>query len=335
MAITVQNLVNDVRVMSGLRDNQYFTDNQIVTLLSDANQELHDTIMRANEHHLMRSFDFSLLGGTGVGNDQMPLPDDFMQGHSVDGDRDLQSQYTVRYLRSWLERNDSKLASRPRYFFRGNSIVFYPQERAAGTYRMWYTPIADRLSLDKTVSFALATSDIPEVPPPGSLAGTGAWELANANAAAATDIPTSGFDLVLTFTTTNLGFSGTYHVVDVGLPPAFGSPTFSTSNLASTAGFSSPPTGTGTYTYTPNGTVSTLPAVITPYSQFLKLHASIAIRQGREKDETDLVQKLTKYSAQMTSNITNRAEEPEQPPLTRRTGDFVGWGDEATIEWAR
>jgi hypothetical protein len=85
MAITLPALISDVRIMSSLRTNQFFTDANIIGFLNDAQQELCDLVMKANEHHLMTSYTFTLLGGEGIGNDTVELPDDFIQGHSIDG----------------------------------------------------------------------------------------------------------------------------------------------------------------------------------------------------------------------------------------------------------
>lgn len=333
MSVLVSDMVSQVRIMSDLRQNQLFTDDQIVDKLNDADRELRDIIKDTNEHYLMSSLDFSLNGGHGVGNDTLNLPDDFIQGHSVDGFPDDDSkQYTVKYLQNWLERNRLKFAFRPKYFLRGKVLQMFPSSRAAGTYRLWYTAKATPLHLPKTVTFTMVSSDIPAVPPTGGLAGTGSWAFQNASTSA--DQPTSGFDLVLTFTSTNLSFSGTYHVVDLGLPPGFSRTTFGVSNLASTAGFTSPPTGTGTYTYQPVGTSATLDTQIDQFSMWHLLHASIAIRNARQQDVTDLDRKLNApgvgYRAHIVGTVTNRTEEPVQPPLTRRDSfetDIGAWAE--------
>jgi hypothetical protein len=135
---------------------------------------------------------------------------------------------------------------------------------------------------------------------------------------------------VIVLATPNNSFSGTYHVVDLGLPPTFGRTTFGVSNLASVSGFTGPPVGTFTYTYQSVNTSASLAPVLDQFSMWHVLHASIAIRQGRQQDSTDLTGKLERYRQHVTGTVTNRAEEPVQPPLTRRDSfetDIGAWAE--------
>jgi hypothetical protein len=325
MATTLASLVSEVRLLSGLRSNQLYTDADIATMLADQWKDLYDRFISANQHYRVKTFDFTLTGN--VGGNSVDLPDDFQLGNGLEMNPTFARPWSVGYLESWLNRNNlgasvldnTGLISVPdgrRYCFNDSQLVVFPADRSAGDYRLYYTPMADTLKAQQTISFAIATGDTPQVPPPGSLAGAGAWLLANASTP--DDLPDSGFDLVLTFLAPNTSFSGTYPVVDVGrTTDGFGSPTFSADNLVSTAGFTNPASGTGTFTYQPVGTTDTLPNMADPWALYLKLGASIAIREARQQDVADLQRRFQEQSARVSNALQNRQEEATQPPLTR------------------
>lgn len=340
MSVSVADLIAKTRLNSGLRNNQLFSDDQIATILSDAFADLRDKMIVRFAYWFRKTFDFTLAGGNG-GNtlDLSQVPDlQMVQGLDLLDSND--NAFTIDMLESFAQRNQfntiwpfgggwgfNGFVGR-RYWVDGDTLFVYPAANSAGNYRLVYTPQYTTLALSKTVNFTLDSADHPIVPPPGSLAGTGAWSLANANLANATDIPTSGFDLTLTFVTTNLGFSGTYHVVDVGLPPTFGAPTFSTSNLASSAGFTNPATGTGTYTYQPAGTIGALPQALFPWQKYLILYASIAIRTSRQQQiMPDMETQWKEINSRVVAATKQRSEGVRQAPITRSNYGAGGWGD--------
>jgi hypothetical protein len=141
-------------------------------------------------------------------------------------------------------------------------------------------------------------------------------------------------DLNLEFDAPNTGYTGAYPIAGIGLQSeGYGLPSASCNNLTSVVSFIGPAAGSGNYTYQAIGTTNELAQVLEPYAQYLKLHASITIRNGREKNVDDLTRKLEAETLRMQSTITNRAEEPSQPPLSNRDGL---WDDGCTdVEWAR
>ncbi len=338
MGVLVSTLIADTRRDSGLRSNRLFSDDQIASILTDAYADLRDKMIIRFAYWFRSTFDFTL--GNGEGNNFLDLslvPDlEMAQGvFLLDANG---NPYPLDLMSSISEINQLNSTYMfgagfgyngfigRKYFLDGDFLFVYPSANASGNYRLVYTPQPKILALSKTVNFNIATADVPEVPPPGLLAGTGAWLLANANLSNATDIPTSGFDLTLTFVTTNLGFSGIYHVVDVGLPPSFGSPTFSTSNLASAAGFSNPATGTGTYTYQPAGTIGTLPDSLTPWAKYLTLYASMVIRTSRRQAMGELDLQFKQIEKRIVAITKQRTEGVRQAPLTH-TNYGIGRGN--------
>lgn len=326
MSTSLASLVSETRLLSGLRSNQLYSDAEIATMLADCWKDLYDKFVQANQHYRIKTFTFTLVGGQGLNS--VDLPDDFQLGNGLELNPAQPRPYTVNYLSSWLNRNNlgasvlgnSFLTPDGRsYCFNDNQLIVYPSDRSAGDYKLYYTPKADTLKAKQTISFTLGNSDIPEVPPPGGLTGNGAWLLPSASTP--DDLPDSGFDLVLTFNAPNTSFSGTYPVTDVGrVSGGFGQPTFACDNLTSTSGFTSPPTGTGTFTYQPLGTTDTLPGMADPWALYLKLCASIAIREARQQDVADLQRRYQEQAARVASALQNRQEEATQPPLTRDRG---------------
>ncbi len=211
-----------------------------------------------------------------------------------------------------------------RYWPDGDDLEILPVANSAGNYKLIYTPQQERLALPVTKTFDFGTSDIPEVPPPGLVGGTGAWLFANGGLTA--DVPTTGFDLTLTFDTPNEGFNGTYHVVDTQLPPVFS--IFGVSNLASTAGFTPPPTGTGTYTYQPVGTIGELPDVLTPWTKYIQLKAAIAIRSGRRQPIGPLDAQFQREEKKLIAITKQRGHGVMQAPITN-----TNWGGGYGFGW--
>lgn len=336
MGISVASLISATRVDSGLRSNRLFSDDQIAEKLTDAYADLRDLMIARFAFWFKKTFDFTLTGGNG-GNiltlsENVPDLEMIQYLNLIDS---VGNPQPVTMLPSVAERNQYA-ASFPflngggfngfvgrRYFVDGDDLEILPAANSAGNYKLVYTPSNQRLALPITVNFALASSDIPEVPPPGLVTGTGAWLLANGGLTS--DVPTSGFDIELTFSSPNAGFSGAYHVVDTQLPPT--QSIFGVSNLASTSGFTSPPTGTGTYTYQPVGTIGELPDVMTPWRKYLQLHASIAIRTSRRQPIASLDLQFQREVKKIVAITKQRSQGVTQAPITNTNwGGFGGNG---------
>src|SRR6516225_12236077 len=91
MSISVQTMVANTRVQSGLRGNQYYTDDQIIALLSDGGSELYDIFTAANQMYVISPYNFTTSNGAtntdptlGAVGPKVNLPSDFQQGHSMD-----------------------------------------------------------------------------------------------------------------------------------------------------------------------------------------------------------------------------------------------------------
>ena len=89
---------------------------------------------------------------------------------------------------------------------------------------------------------------------------------------------------------------------------------------ASTAGMG----GSYRLYYTPffattgSGGTETLPVSMLPWALYIKIHASIAVRTGRQQDTSALEQKLAGIKQRVAGSVKNRTQIPRQAPNTRR-----------------
>lgn len=168
--ILVSSLVADTRVISGVRNNQVWTDDNIAMALSDAGSELYDEFTETNNHYNISTFLFTLAGG--IGHNSTPQPTDFQQGHSLELNPNTANPITVPYLSNWLNRNDAGWGSMlffngaggpsREYCFSDDLIVIFPPQNSAGNYQLYYTPKWTTLALFTSIS--PQTASIPVVP---------------------------------------------------------------------------------------------------------------------------------------------------------------------------
>lgn len=66
------------------------------------------------------------------------------------------------------------------------------------------------------------------------------------------------------------------------------------------------------------GGTEALPVSMTPWAIYIKTHAAIAVRTGRQQDTADLQHKLDQIKQRAVSSVKNRTQAPRQAPITRR-----------------
>jgi hypothetical protein len=172
--VTVQRLVDDVRLMSALKRSTYFSDADIASFLADAASELQDIFVSAFEHYFIRSFKFILAGGpTGY---QVELPNDFVKANLLQqypsGTQLFNSStiglsgkaYTIPMLSNFLDRNRptnffDNQASGKHYQIQDNLIEVLPNNFAAGAYELLYTYRWPELTLGDVVKVQSPTPD--------------------------------------------------------------------------------------------------------------------------------------------------------------------------------
>lgn len=147
MAITRGEIKTRAKQRAEKENDNHVGDEEWNDYINESYQELWDIVVDAYAHHFATSTDFTLSGSTYT----QALPADFYELQSLDRDPDTRHRYDVPSF-LWEERNTTGQVS---YRIRGNLLVIEPRERAAGTYRLWYTPGAAELTADTGASGTL------------------------------------------------------------------------------------------------------------------------------------------------------------------------------------
>lgn len=177
------------------------------------------------------------------------------------------------------------------------------------------------------VGFAVTTGLISETFPDNAVVNlfrqsfvtaAGTWTFYGANQFTQTTSAISPGDTITVTGAANAGNNGTFTVLSVGLNTV----TTATTGLV-TENFV---TGNVSVTAQPAGTLSTLPLQMNSWDLYMKVHAAIAIKTKRDQNVDALEAKLGGLKARILSILTNRREEPSQPPLTRGCGYGVSGG---------
>lgn len=318
--MSLDDLVARARLESGLRANAYYADDQIIRYLDAGGAELADIFTQANQHYVIKEFDFTT---TGPSSAIVTLPTDFQQGHSLEIFPASPGQTrTIRFLPNWLNRNAyvgnaftlAPGGFDPCYTFLGTELRFYPPQcTPAAPFRLYYTPQWTTLAAKSTLTFT--------IDPASSKIGSTPLEFNFPGAGFTTDMVGGTITLAFTDGFNNGPFNGTYTVL------AILSSTDVQTSGSSGASFHNPSSGSGTVVWQPAGTTDTLPTVMVPWSEYLVVYAAIAINTDRQRGTGELERKLQALKVRIASTIGQRQEEPQQPPLTRGTfGGGAGWG---------
>jgi len=86
----------------------------------------------------------------------------------------------------------------------------------------------------------------------------------------------------------------------------------------------------------PANTRQTMPNLMTSWSEYLVVYAAIAINTDRQRGTADLERKLQALKARVSTIVSVRQEEPQQPPLTRDMDGGIwggGWGSGGGGGW--
>lgn len=339
MSVLVQSLIDQARVLSSLKANLFFSDDDIGGFINDAAMELDDIFTDAVEHYSQRSFDFTLVGGVGLNS--VALPSDFEKLQILLRNPTLSNPQRIDPLANLAERGAATAGLVPGigrcYLVEGDNLEILPVSSAAGDYRMLYTPQLGALwpaPPDYTARLATATAL-----PANTVVGIALVAVAN-GALTVDGITALSSDIVLVKNEAAPANNGVYLVNN----PGSGGAPYSLVRIAGTT----PPAvmtsvrvtagtvnaGTswrldvfagilGTSPQTWN--VPTLPARFVPWQLFLKVHAAVAIVQGRKQPMPDgLETKLEQQRQRAVKLSANRTEGVTQAPIQRRGSSFLG-----------
>lgn len=358
MAVLVQTLIDQIRVLSNLKNNLFYSDDDIGGFVNDAALELDDIFTGAVEHYSQASLDFTLAGGVGFNGVSLLLATPaFMKAQVLLKDPLTSNPTRVDPLPNMAERGGGEgVPGLGRcYLIGGDNLEILPASSAAGDYRLLYTPQLGNVwpaPADFTVR-VLAQAALPSALLTGG-PGPGKTATASANGVlpAVDGVSLAVGDRIGDVTGVMLASTvlcGIWRVVSLG---SVGTPWVLTratdydtasaaevhqgASIKATAGT----VGTNTtwlltafsgavdvvvQTYGLSTTTAALPTRLMPWQLFIKVHAAIAIRQGRQQPTGDLVEKMAEQRKRVTAASANRTEGVTQAPLQRRTGGR--WND--------
>lgn len=179
-AVSVKELVTDIRVMSGLRNNQFFTDTQIASFVDDAAKQWYDKFVLSHQHYFIKTFDFTLTNSVS----RVLLPTDFMKENLVvlnPGPQEIPIDALENYQMTGMQGNALEPCGGQKWFIAGDYISVYPAQMAAGSYQLRYTPTLDDLSLGDLSSLVVTPTYTVRLSTTEPLDLSGNWNASDEN----------------------------------------------------------------------------------------------------------------------------------------------------------
>ncbi len=308
MAVPVSDLVADIRIDSGLRQNQLFTDAQIAKFVTEAYAKLRDIFIGRFSHWFRASYRFTLTGGVGGNTLDLSLIPNLQMDQFLNRNPDALRPETVRRLGSVANRNDvggwfgNGVLGTRRYDTDGDVLTVYPPATAAGSYELVYTPMRENLivvgrmpawdeddSFTFDGTFQIIGAEFDENDVGGTLTVEGSGE--------------PGYDGVYTITEI---VSENECVTEPLAPGVFSFP------------------DTTTFEIIPSNSRKTLPQPMTPWTEYIKVYSCIKIRRSRNQDISSFEIALREEKERALEAAKTRSEGSKQPPVTRRRRRFGG-----------
>lgn len=152
MSITLLQLRTQARQRADMENSSFVSDSELTNYINASIAELHDILIQSyGEEYFITSTTFSTASGTA----SYSLPATFYKLHGVDVAINGTEFLTIKKF-NFNERNrltDSAgwtATGVPsiRYRILGSSIHFSPVPNAVSTVKLWYTPVATKLSAD-------------------------------------------------------------------------------------------------------------------------------------------------------------------------------------------
>lgn len=182
MPVSVEELVEDVRMTSGLRNNRLWSDDQIAASLTDGFNDMRDKMIVGNFAGWFKdTYEFSLTNGAGNSLDLSLVPL-FQMAQGLDLLNGDAPPFDVPMLDSFKSRNQGAgvwpfmigpsftSAAGRRYWIDGTTLTVYPNTNAQGNYRLTYTPMSLPLALPTTPPPHVVSLETGSV-----VAATGQW----------------------------------------------------------------------------------------------------------------------------------------------------------------
>lgn len=151
MSITLAQLKSQARDRADMANSQFVSDSELVNYINGSIAELHDLLIAAYDNdYFITEYTFSTVSGT----DSYALPADFYKLRAVDSRVGADQWFTLQPF-NFNERNSknellSYLAygNNFRYRIMGSDLVFSPVPQGVYNIKLWYIPVATKLSSD-------------------------------------------------------------------------------------------------------------------------------------------------------------------------------------------
>jgi len=150
---TVGNLVLECRQRSNKENSQFYTDQEMISMVSQSYKELYDKLITAygDDYYVATPYTWT----TGNNEQLYPLPSDFYKSLLVEVALNPQDPNSYVTLKQFMFRQKN-LYNYPnqytmygitniRYRINGNNLMIVPQTQGAQTLRMWYAPRPNQL----------------------------------------------------------------------------------------------------------------------------------------------------------------------------------------------
>lgn len=143
MAYTLSNLITAARQKADMINSTFIEDPEWTDYINNSYAELYDLLVSRFEDYYSKALIFTVSSGSL----SYVLPSDFYKFRGLDFNLAGNDYITVRKF-NFEERNKiNRVLTRGlrgvsdrQYRIMGQNILFYPVDKAPGTYRMWYIP---------------------------------------------------------------------------------------------------------------------------------------------------------------------------------------------------
>jgi hypothetical protein len=172
MIVKTKQIVDEIRLLANIVNNNSFTDTDITRFVNDAKDELFDLVVSAMEHYFIKTFDFTLTAES----NSVELPNSFYKQNRLDYQPDTQNVQTVEMLSNYLDRNQGNgvlgiygingmtgLNCNRRFQIADNSLEVLPNtdpNSFVGNYRLYYTYLIPDLAEPFEIDLSLPEPDI-------------------------------------------------------------------------------------------------------------------------------------------------------------------------------
>lgn len=151
MSITLAQLKSQARDRADMTNSQFVSDSELVNYINGSIAELHDLLIAAYDNdYYITEYTFNTVSGT----DSYALPDDFYKLRGIDSKIGTDQWFTLQPF-NFNERNSKNdlvaylaYGNNFRYRIMGSEVVFSPAPQGIYSIKLWYIPVATKLTSD-------------------------------------------------------------------------------------------------------------------------------------------------------------------------------------------